>query len=269
MITENLSSKQYMLKYGINIEVGHVYKNFLEVLEAVGLPVELSQSKSSKSRIIDSLKEHTVYRRSGQKWVFQENNYGKIKEFPELEEGEILLPYDDQEVYYVSSFGRIWNRKNCEWISKYEYNGRYKVSLYSHPHILSRVVALTFIPNPDNKQEVNHKDENPKNDRVDNLEWMTRKENNNYGTRIQRASETRAKNHPNSGFNKGMPVSDEIKQKRAQTIKERCPEGWGSWNKGRKRKPALESKQKAIQKIKSLIIQYNISFEDIYPPSDI
>ena len=51
MIAENLSSKQYMLKYGTNIEVGHVYKNFLEVLEAVGLPVELSQSKSSKSRI--------------------------------------------------------------------------------------------------------------------------------------------------------------------------------------------------------------------------
>ena len=47
MIAENLSSKQYMLKYGINIKVGHVYKNFLEVLKAVGLPVELSQSKPS------------------------------------------------------------------------------------------------------------------------------------------------------------------------------------------------------------------------------
>lgn len=230
MIAENLSSKQYMLKYGINIEVGHVYKNFLEVLEAVGLPVELSQSKSSKRRIVESLKEHTVYRRSGQKWVFQENNYGKIKEFPDLEEGEILLPYDDREVYYVSSFGRIWNRKNREWISKYEYKGRYKVSLYSHPYILSRVIAMTFIPNPDGKAEVNHKDENPKNDRADNLEWMTREEILNYGTRTQRASETSAKNYPSSGFNKGMPVSDEIKQKRAQTIKERYPDGWGSWN---------------------------------------
>ena len=263
MIAENLSSKQYMLKYGINIEVGHVYKNFLEVLEAVGLPVELSQSKSSKSRIIESLKEHTVYRRSGQKWVFQENNYGKIKEFPELEEGKILLPYDDQEVYYVSSFGRIWNRKNREWISKYEYKGRYKVSLYSHPYILSRVVAMTFIPNPDNKPEVNHKEEKKKNDRVDNLEWMTRKENNNYGTRIQRASETRAKNHPGSGFNKGIPVSDEIKQKRAQTIKERYPEGWGSWNKGKKHNK-IKGKEKAIAEIKELILQYDISIEEIF-----
>ena len=263
MIAENLSSKQYMLKYGINIKVGHVYKNFLEVLKAVGLPVELSQSKSSKIRIIDSLKEHTVYRRSGQKWVFQENNYGKIKEFPELEKGEILLPYDDRGVYYVSSFGRVWNRKNREWIPKYEYKGRYRVSLYSHLHILSRVVAMTFIPNPDNKPEVNHKDENSKNDRVDNLEWMTRKENNNYGTRIQRASETRAKNYPDSGFNKGMPVSDEIKQKRTQTIKERYPEGWGSWNKGKKHNK-IKSKEKAIAEIKELILQYDISIEEIF-----
>lgn len=269
MIAENLSSKQYMLKYGINIEVGHVYKNFLEVLEAVGLPVELSQSKSSKRRIVESLKEHTIYRRSGQKWVFQENNYGKIKEFPELEEGEALLPYDDRGIYYVSNFGRIWNRKNREWISKYEYKGRYKVSLYSHPHILSRVVAITFIPNPDNKPEVNHKDENPKNDRVDNLEWVTRKENLNYGTRTQRASETRAKNHPGSGFNKGMSPSEEVKQKIRNTIKEKYPEGWGSWNKGKNRKRSSNFKQKAIQKIKTLILQYNISFEDIYPPSDI
>ena len=92
---------------------------------------------------------------------------------------------------------------------------------------------------------------------------MLRKENNNYGTRIQRASETRAKNYPGSGFNKGMPVSDEIKQKRAQTIKERYPEGWGSWNKGKKRNK-IKSKEKAITEIKELILQYNISIEEIF-----
>ena len=223
MIAENLSNRQYMLKYGINIKTNYIYKNFSEVLEAVGFPTRLYQSKSSKRIIVESLNEYTVYERIGQKWIFKENHYGDIKEFPELEEGEIL-----------------------------------------HPYILSRIIAMTFIPNPDGKAEVNHKDENPKNDRVDNLEWMTRKENNNYGTRIQRASETRAKKHPGSGFNKGMSVSDEIKQKIAQTIKERYPEGWGSWNKGKTHRNKINAKEKAITKIKELILQYDISTEEIF-----
>ena len=264
MIAENLSNRQYMLKYGINIKTNYIYKNFSEVLEAVGLPTRLYQSKSSKRIIVESLNEYTVYERIGQKWIFKENHYGDIKEFPELEEGEILLPYDDQEIYYVSNLGRIWNRKNRKWITKYEYKGRYKVNLYNHPYILSRIIAMTFISNPDGKAEVNHKDENPKNDRADNLEWMTRKENNNYGTRIQRAMETRMKKHPNSGFNKGVPVSDEIKQKRAQTIKERYPDGWGSWNKGKKHSDNIHNKEKAIAKIKELILQYDISVEEIF-----
>lgn len=54
---------------------------------------------------------------------------------------------------------------------------------------IHRLVAETFIPNPDNLPEVNHKDENKANNCVDNLEWCTHKYNTNHGTRIERISE--------------------------------------------------------------------------------
>lgn len=40
-----------------------------------------------------------------------------------------------------------------------------------------RLVALTFIPNPLNKKEVNHIDHNPQNNIVSNLEWISHREN--------------------------------------------------------------------------------------------
>ena len=63
-----------------------------------------------------------------------------------------------------------------------------------------RLVAMAFIENPENKPQVNHKDEVKTNNAVDNLEWCEASYNANYGTRIERMLQNRKSyklgNHP-------------------------------------------------------------------------
>lgn len=75
---------------------------------------------------------------------------------------------------------------------------RVGLSLYGNKKhwLVHRLVAMTFIPNDDNLPEINHKDENTKNNIITNLEWCTRKYNANFGTLPQRISDRMNISHP-------------------------------------------------------------------------
>ena len=59
----------------------------------------------------------------------------------------------------------------------------------SKTYKVHRLVAIAFIPNPNNYPYINHKDEDKTNNNVENLEWCSHKYNLNYGTAIERRSE--------------------------------------------------------------------------------
>lgn len=101
--------------------------------------------------------------------------------------GEILAPYflnGEETKYLVSTTGKIYRYKGGELkelkitrSSKGYVKVRISIDGKVYNRNIHRMVAETFIPNPENKPEVNHKDTNKKNNKISNLEWVTRKEN--------------------------------------------------------------------------------------------
>lgn len=94
-------------------------------------------------------------------------------------------------LYKISNTGKIKStRNNIELKQRINNKGRYYINLSKNGKYKSfavhRLVAKAFINNPNNFPDINHKDENPLNNNVTNLEWCTKKYNNNYGTRIER-----------------------------------------------------------------------------------
>lgn len=99
---------------------------------------------------------------------------------------EIWKDIDEFPSYQISNIGRVRN-KMTEIIrspSK-QPKGYYTIDLYNHddkrhgyPRSIHRLVAEAFIPNPDNLPVVNHKDGDKLNNSVENLEWVSFRDNN-------------------------------------------------------------------------------------------
>jgi hypothetical protein len=114
-------------------------------------------------------------------------------------EQEILVPCKYSNDYDISHVGKVYSYKNSKsgYVLKpsKDNNGYLYISIYSDGvcvhHYIHKLIAEHFIPNNDpQKDKVNHKDLNIKNNHVSNLEWVTHKEN------VRHAVEMGAINNP-------------------------------------------------------------------------
>ena len=106
----------------------------------------------------------------GYEGQYQVSNFGNIRSLDRL----------------VYQQGRMQNYQGGSMNSFLNNSGYYTIRLSKDNHkkdfLVHRLVAEAFLPNPYNLPCINHKDEDPLNNHVDNLEWCTREYNTNYGT---------------------------------------------------------------------------------------
>ncbi len=151
-------------------------------------------------------------------------------------------------LYQISNLGRVKSFRGSAKLGKPKEfilkpclinSGYYVVTLYAnnrkkHKFQVHRLVAETFIDNPQGFPCVNHKDEDKTNNCVSNLEWCTYQYNNNYGTARVRAVDTISKPIEQMTLEgktiakyRSMRIASDLLGYKYEALKEWCNKGVG------------------------------------------
>lgn len=99
------------------------------------------------------------------------------------------------ENYQITEDGRVWSKINNIFLKSNDNGNGYKLVILrknrvKHHLYIHILVAKAFVPNPDNKPNVGHKDCDTSNNNASNLYWCTQAENNRHPITRQRRSES-------------------------------------------------------------------------------
>lgn len=145
------------------------------------------------------------------------------------------------EDYKVSECGQVFSLKTYTMLKPYEKKNYLGVYLYKNRKrkfmMIHRLVAMAFIENPNNYPQINHKDENSKNNSVENLEWCSAKYNVNYGNHNKRLSESLRKSMAWKGRKHTQEAKEKMRNaKLGRNLTEEHRKKIGVSNKGKGRK---------------------------------
>lgn len=117
------------------------------------------------------------------KFFLDDNSYQETKD-------ETWAAISGWQDYEVSTAGHVRRKVNNHyivmkpWINSGYYTVRLSNNNFSEDWLVHRLVAITFIANPENKAEVNHIDGNKLNNHLENLEWVTKSENAKHAWKL-------------------------------------------------------------------------------------
>lgn len=182
-----------------------------ELIEEFDIDIKnISKLFESKIMVNQSTREYIIYELTRMATKAESIHVSQL----ELKE-EWRDVKDYEGLYMVSNLGRIRNVKELVMKQINAHSGYNLIKLYKktefedyHPLQIHRMVATAFLPNENNLPQVNHKDFNKHNNRVDNLEWCDAKYNSNWNDYIRKGG------IPIVAYNK---ITKEVKKYESQT----------------------------------------------------
>ena len=152
---KNLRAHLHLLPESVQADVDFLLKKFYETVRELKL---LKRNAAVQSKVENF--PHEIWRDViDYEGLYQVSNFGRVKSFYGIGE-KLLTPSCNKSGYqYVVLTDANKVRKSCK---------------------VHTLVARAFLPNSENKPAVHHRDSNRANNRVENLEWVTYRENSAY-----------------------------------------------------------------------------------------